>query len=55
MNLIAINVTQIKDIQIGDRAYFIRNHFDAKKIAKNSKTIIYELFTSLKNCDIIYI
>lgn len=55
MNLIAIDVTNIKNIELKDKAYFIRNTIDAQNIAKKTNTIVYEVFTSLKNCDIIYV
>jgi len=55
MNLTAIDISSIKNVELTDKAYYIRNTIDALKIAKNCNTIVYEVFTNLKNCDIIFV
>ncbi len=54
MNLISVNVSGVKMLALGDKAYLIKNTADLKRIAKASGTIVYEVLTSLKNCDTIY-
>lgn len=54
MNLISVNVSGVKNLTLGDRAYLVKNLSDLQRLAKSTGTIVYEILTSLKNCDTIY-